>query len=47
MAGWTIKNELGIDATVLTTTESDLADCWGSVNTLGYDIAREGRRLYG
>jgi hypothetical protein len=42
---WTIKNEIGIPATILSTTASDLAASWNSRNTIAYDVARTGCRL--
>jgi hypothetical protein len=43
--GWTIQNEVGIPATILSTTSSALADSWDSRNTIAYDVARDGCRL--
>ncbi|MEP6565885.1 MAG: nucleotidyltransferase domain-containing protein [Mesorhizobium sp.] len=45
LIGWTIQNEVGIPATILSTTSSELAASWGSRNTIAYDVARNGRRL--
>lgn len=45
LLGWQIQHEVGIPATILTTTASLLDESWGAVNTLGYDLAREGRLL--
>ena len=47
LVGWSIQHDIGIPATILSTTTGDLLDSWGSVNTLGHDIAREGRLIYG
>ena len=46
LVGWTIQHELGIPATILSTTSSALTESWGARNTLGYVIARDGRLLH-
>ena len=45
LVGWMIQHEIGIPATILSTTSSALAASWGSRNTIAYDVARDGRRL--
>ena len=45
LVAWTIKNEIGIPATILSTRSSDLAASWNSRNTIAYDVARSGCRL--
>ncbi|MBZ9983955.1 MULTISPECIES: nucleotidyltransferase domain-containing protein [unclassified Mesorhizobium] len=45
LIGWTIQHEIGIPATILSTTSGALAASWDSRNTIAYDIARDGRRL--
>ncbi|MFC3323505.1 nucleotidyltransferase family protein [Mesorhizobium cantuariense] len=45
LVGWMIQNEVGIPATILSTTSSELAASWDSRNTIAYDVARDGRRL--
>lgn len=45
LIGWAIQHELGIPATILSTTSSALAASWDSRNTIAYDVARDGRRL--
>ncbi|MEI9427504.1 nucleotidyltransferase family protein [Mesorhizobium sp. Cs1299R1N3] len=45
LVGWTIQHEIGIPATILSTTSSELAASWHSRNTIAYVVAREGRRL--
>ncbi|SIT59866.1 DNA polymerase beta domain protein region [Mesorhizobium prunaredense] len=45
LVGWTIQHEVGIPATILSTTSSELAASWGSRNTIAYDVARDGRQL--
>lgn len=47
LVGWSIQQEFGIPATILSTTAGELRDSWGAVNTLGHDLAREGRLIYG
>lgn len=47
LTGWTIGHEVGIPATIIVATSSELSEGWGSVNTLGYELARDGRRLDG
>ena len=42
---WRIARDSGVRSTLLTTRVSDLQDVWGRVNTLGYDLSREGIRL--
>src|SRR3712207_1453367 len=42
---WQIARDSGVPSTLLTARESDLRDVWGHVNTLGFDLAREGIRL--
>ncbi len=47
--GWEatyILHDLGIETTILVTTESDLEDIWGLPNTIGYDLAREGVKIH-
>jgi predicted nucleotidyltransferase len=46
LIGWALQRELSIPATIVTVTASELAESWGSPNTLGYDLAREGRLLH-
>jgi predicted nucleotidyltransferase len=45
--GWTIQHDLGIPATVLSTTRSALSRSWGEPNTIGYVLARDGLLLDG
>jgi predicted nucleotidyltransferase len=45
--GWTIQHDLGIPATVLSTTHGDLTRSWGEPNTIGYVLARDGLILDG
>ncbi|MBZ9738413.1 nucleotidyltransferase domain-containing protein [Mesorhizobium sp. CO1-1-4] len=45
LIGWSIQHDVGIPATILSTTSSALAASWDSRNTIAYDIARNGRRL--
>ncbi|MEJ6783023.1 nucleotidyltransferase domain-containing protein [Aminobacter sp. Piv2-1] len=45
LVGWSIQREFGIPATVVFTLADDLEASWGSPNTLGYALARDGRRL--
>ncbi|MER9234280.1 nucleotidyltransferase domain-containing protein [Mesorhizobium sp. M0622] len=45
LVGWTVQHEVGIPATILATTASELAASWGSRNTIAYDVARKGHRL--
>lgn len=47
LVGWTIQHELGIPATILSTTTGVLAESWGALNTIGYSLARDGRLLDG
>lgn len=47
IVGWTIQHEVGIPATILATTSSEPAASWGSPNTIGYVLARDGRLLDG
>lgn len=47
IVAWSIGREFDVPATVLFTTSRDLSESWGSPNTLGYAIAREGRLLVG
>jgi len=42
---WRIARDSGVPSTLLVTRKSDLEDVWGRVNTLGYDLAREGLRI--
>ena len=42
---WRIARESGVPSTLLVTRRSDLDDVWGRVNTLGYELAREGLRI--
>lgn len=43
--GWSIRQDAGVPATILTARESELSESWGCPNTLGYALAREGRRV--
>lgn len=45
LLGWQLQRNAGIRATILTTRSADLATIWGVPNTVGFDLAREGRRL--
>jgi predicted nucleotidyltransferase len=47
IVGWSIQHELGIPATILSATTSQIAESWGAPNTVGYDLAREGRLIDG
>lgn len=42
---WRIARDSGVPSTLLAARQSDVEDIWGQVNTLGYDLAREGIRL--
>jgi predicted nucleotidyltransferase len=42
---WRIARDSGVPSTLLVTRKSDLENIWGQVNTLGYDLAREGLRI--
>ena len=42
---WRVAKKSGVPSTLLLTRKSDLDDIWGRVNTLGYDLAREGLRI--
>jgi predicted nucleotidyltransferase len=42
---WRISSETDVPSTVLAARQSELAEIWGLVNTVGYDLAREGVRL--
>lgn len=45
LLGWQLQREAGVRATILTTRSADLATIWGLPNTVGFDLAREGRLL--
>ena len=45
IVGWSIQHDVGIPATILATTTSALAESWGARNTIGFDLARDGRQL--
>ena len=42
---WRVAKSSGVPSTLLLTRKSDLDDVWGRVNTLGYDLAREGLKI--
>jgi predicted nucleotidyltransferase len=42
---WKISVESGVPSTLLAARQSEVDEIWGQVNTLGYDLAREGIRL--
>ena len=42
---WRVAKKSGVPSTLLLTRKSDLDEVWGRVNTLGYDLAREGLRI--
>jgi predicted nucleotidyltransferase len=42
---WRIAKDSGVASTLLVTRKSDLEDVWGQVNTLGYELARDGLRI--
>lgn len=45
LVAWQIVKDSGLETTLLVTRKGDLAAVWGRVNTLGYDLAREGLRI--
>ena len=45
MTYWALHRRSGVQATIIPVSVSDLAECWGQPNTIGFDLAREGRRL--
>ena len=45
MTYWALPKSLGVQATIIPALASDISDCWGVPNTLGFDLARDGRRL--
>ncbi len=45
MTYWVLHKSLGVDATIIPAALSDITECWGEPNTLGYDLARDGLRL--
>lgn len=45
IVGWELSRDLRIPATIVATSTSDLEKGWGSVNTLGYELARDARRI--
>jgi predicted nucleotidyltransferase len=45
VAAWRISSGSEVPSTVLAARQSELEEIWGQVNTLGYDLAREGIRL--
>ena len=45
MTYWALPKVLGVQATIIPALSSDISDCWGVPNTLGFDLARDGRRL--
>lgn len=42
---WRVARSSGVPSTLLLARKSDLDSIWGHVNTLGYDLAREGVRI--
>jgi uncharacterized protein len=47
IVGWTVQHEIGIPATVLSTTSAALKRSWGAPNTIGFVLARDGLLLDG
>lgn len=45
IVGWAIQNDLGVPATFLAAREGELSESWGCPNTLGFALARDGRRI--
>lgn len=45
LTAWRLQRDLGVPATILVVRKSDLDSAWGVPNTIGYDLARHGRRL--
>lgn len=45
LVAWNIARTTDIQATLLSTTMSELRALWGLPNTLGYDLARDGIKL--
>jgi hypothetical protein len=42
---WFLPRSLGVKATIVPVSAVDLEESWGQPNTLGYDLARDGKRL--
>lgn len=45
LLGWDLQRRTGTRATILATRSCDLAAIWGLPNTIGFELARAGRRL--
>ena len=46
LIAWELSRQSAVPATLLSTKRSDLHAIWGLPNTIGYDLAREGVRLF-
>ena len=45
LEAWLVARRFGVRATILAARSGDIDEAWGVPNTIGYDLAREGRRL--
>lgn len=45
VTAWDLTRQSGARATVVVARVGEAADAWGRPNTLGFDLARDGRRL--
>lgn len=45
LTAWQLARASGTRATVFVARSSELAEAWGRPNTIGFDLARDGRRL--
>lgn len=39
--------DMGVESTILVTTQSDLAALWGLPNTIGHDLRHDGIQIFG
>jgi predicted nucleotidyltransferase len=45
LVGWELQHAFQVPATIVTTSTTELEESWGAVNTLGYELARDARRI--
>lgn len=45
LVGWELQKAFDVPATTVATSTADLEESWGAINTLGYELARDARRI--
>lgn len=45
LVSWELARDSGVPVTIVTTSSSELGGSWGAINTRGYELARDARRI--